>query len=131
MPPAPRPTAPGARGAQVPECELSMAMTAGINKRSWRRSSRAGSMTSLISSLDAYRYLKATMTACSWEAGWRSLLLRAYVDPPEVEELTTRSTADHLIVLVTDGSCDIEGRYRGRWHRTHYRPGSLGMTAPG
>src|SRR6266851_4135705 len=88
-------------------------------------------MTSLISSLDAHRYLKATMTACSWEAGWRSLLLRAYVDPPEVEELTTRSTADHLIVLVTDGSCDIEGRYRGRWHRTHYRPGSLGMTAPG
>jgi AraC family transcriptional regulator len=85
----------------------------------------------LIRSLDAHRYLKAAMTACSWDAGWRSLLLRAYDDPPEVEEITTPPTPDHLIVLVTGGSCNIEGRYRSRWHRAHYRAGSLGMTAPG
>ena len=54
-------------------------------------------MTDLIPSLNVHRYLKATMTACSWKAGWRSLLLRAYVDPPEVEELATVPTADQLI----------------------------------
>jgi AraC family transcriptional regulator len=85
----------------------------------------------LIRSLDAHRYLKAAMTACSWDAGWCSLLLRAYDDPPEVEEITTPPTPDHLVVLVTGGSCNIEGRYRGRWRRAHYRAGSLGMTAPG
>ncbi|WP_315834880.1 AraC family transcriptional regulator [Bradyrhizobium prioriisuperbiae] len=88
-------------------------------------------MTRLISSLDAHQDLKATMTACSTKAGWRSLLLRAYVDPPTVDELNTRPTADHLIVLVTGGSCEIEGRYKGRWHKARYRPGMLGMTAPG
>lgn len=71
------------------------------------------------------------MTACSWQAGWRSLLLRAYDDPAEAEEFTTPATADHLLVLVTGGSCNIEGRYRGRWHRASYCKGSLGMTAPG
>lgn len=88
-------------------------------------------MMDLVPSLNAHRYLKATMTACSWQAGWRSLLLRAYVDPPSVEELTTAPTADQLIVLVTGGSADVEGRYGGRWYRAHYQPGSLAMTAPG
>lgn len=88
-------------------------------------------MANLIPSLNAHRYLKATMTACSWKAGWRSLLLRAYVDPPEVEELTTVPTADQLIVLVTGGSCDIEKRCGSRWHKAHYEPGHLGMTGPG
>jgi AraC family transcriptional regulator len=88
-------------------------------------------MASLVPSLDAHRYLKATMTACSWQAGWRSLLLRAYVDPPEVEELRTPPTADQLVVLVTGGSCDIEGRYKGRWRGAHFQAGSLAMTAPG
>lgn len=88
-------------------------------------------MTSLIPSFHAHQYLRATMTACSWEAGWRSLLLRAYEDPLEAEEFTTPPTADHLIVLVTDGACEIEGRYQGRWQSAQYRPGSMGMTAPG
>jgi len=88
-------------------------------------------MTALISSLNAYRHLQGSMTACSWRAGWRSLLLRAYDDPPAVEECTTPPTADHLLVLVTQGSCNIEGRYRGRWYKAHYQAGSLGMTAPG
>jgi AraC family transcriptional regulator len=48
-----------------------------------------------------------------------------------VDEFTTAPTADHLIVLTTNGSCDIEGRYGGRWSRAQYRRGSLGMTAPG
>src|ERR1700754_2462345 len=87
-------------------------------------------MANLVSRLNASRHLKATMTACSWQAGWRSLLLRGYVDPPEAE-ITTPPTADQLIVLVTGGSCSVEGCYDGRWSRADYRAGSLGMTAPG
>jgi AraC family transcriptional regulator len=56
----------------------------------------------MISSVEAYRYLRATMTECSQKAGWRSLLLRAYDDPPVVEPFTTPPTQDHLIVLVAD-----------------------------
>lgn len=85
----------------------------------------------MISSLEARRYLRATMTLCSFEAGWRSLLLRAYDDPPVVEPFTTPRTDDHLIVLVTKGACNVEGLYRGKWSRAAYGPGSLGMTAPG
>jgi AraC family transcriptional regulator len=87
-------------------------------------------MTSLIQSLRAHQHLRGSMTACSWQAGWRSLLLRAYEAPCNVEEFTTAPTADHLIVLVTGGSFDIEARHRGRWHKAPYRPGSIGMTAP-
>jgi AraC family transcriptional regulator len=88
-------------------------------------------MTTLIPSLDAHQHLRGDMTACSWSAGWRSLLLRAYDDAASVEEFTTPATADHLIVLITAGSCDIQGRYRGSWQSAHYEAGSLGMTAPG
>src|SRR5882762_8236783 len=85
----------------------------------------------MISSIEAYRYLRATMTECSQKAGWRSLLLRAYDDPPVVEPFTTPPTQDHLIVLVTKGTSNIEGLYRGKWQKANYGPGSLGMTAPG
>ena len=85
----------------------------------------------MISSIEAYRYLRATMTECSQKAGWRSLLLRAYDDPPVVEPFTTPPTKDHLIVLVTKGTCNVEGLYRGKWQKANYGPGSLGMTAPG
>jgi AraC family transcriptional regulator len=88
-------------------------------------------MTPSISSLNAHQHLKASMTACSWSMGWRSLLLRAYVDPPRVDEFTTPATTEQLIVLVTDGSCDIEARYGGRTQRAHYEVGHIGMTGPG
>jgi AraC family transcriptional regulator len=85
----------------------------------------------MISSLDAHRFLRAKMTACSWQAGWRSLLIRAYEDPPQAEEFVTPATRDHLIVLVAGGSCDLEVRYRNAWQRCHASPGHIGMTAPG
>jgi AraC family transcriptional regulator len=85
----------------------------------------------MISRVDAHRYLPAVMTACSLKAGWRSLLLRAYDDAPRVEPFTTPPTEDHLIVLVTKGACDVEGLYRGQWHKTRYGVGRIGMTAPG
>ena len=85
----------------------------------------------MIASLDAHTYLRARMSACSFKAGWRALLLRAYDDPPDAEALTTPATEDHLIVLVTRGQCEIEGLYRGQWHSARYAAGSIGMTAPG
>jgi AraC family transcriptional regulator len=85
----------------------------------------------MIASLDAHSYLRATMTACSYQAGWRSLLLRAYEDRADAEPFTTPATPDHLIVLVTEGQCRIEGLYRGEWHSATYGAGSIGMTAPG
>lgn len=82
-------------------------------------------------SLHAHESLCGTQTSCSWMAGWRSLLLRSYVDPLEVEEITTVETPDHLIVLVTAGSCEIESYDRGQWRSASYRCGHLGMTPPG
>ena len=82
-------------------------------------------------SLHAHKSLYGTQTSCSWMVGWRSLLLRGYVDPLEVEELTTAETPDHLIVLVTAGSCEIESYDRGQWRSASYRCGHLGMTSPG
>lgn len=85
----------------------------------------------LASTLAAHQRLKGRMTLCSWDAGWRSALLRAYDEPIEVEDLTTAPTADQLVVLVTRGSCNIEGHYAGKWHGARYRVGDIGMTAPG
>lgn len=82
-------------------------------------------------SLQAHKSLCGTQLSCSWSAGWRSLLLRSYVDPLEVEDLTTTETPDHLIVLVTAGSCNIESYGGGRLSSASYRPGDLGMTSPG
>lgn len=81
-------------------------------------------------SLCASTALHGTMSLCSWELGWRNLLLRRYVEPTEVEHLVTAPTIDHLLVLVTRGSCQIEGRYAGRWHGARYAKGAIGMTAP-
>ncbi|MBY3088886.1 helix-turn-helix transcriptional regulator [Rhizobium laguerreae] len=88
-------------------------------------------MTIASTSLNAHERLKGSLGLCSWRAGWRSLLLRAYDEPEEVNDLVTAPTSDQLIVLVTNGSCHIEGRYAGRWHQSRYGLGDIGMTAPG
>lgn len=82
-------------------------------------------------SLHAHESLRGTQISCSWISDWRSLLLRGYIDPPEVEDLTTAATPDHLIVLVTAGVCEIESYEGGRWRSASYCPGHLGMTSPG
>lgn len=81
-------------------------------------------------SLDAHHRLAGTMGLCSWNVGWRSLLLRAYIEPPEAENLVTAATSDHLIVLVAEGKCRIEGQYARRWQEAVYLKGDIGMTAP-
>jgi AraC family transcriptional regulator len=66
-----------------------------------------------------------------WKAGWRSLLLRGYTDAPNAKEFKIPASADLLIVLVTRGTCSIEGWYNGRWQAARYGPGSIAMTPPG
>lgn len=84
-----------------------------------------------LSRYEAKKHLPGTMTMCSNDAGWTSVLLREYEDPLQTEEFVTPATDDHLIVLVTQGFCDIEVRYPSGWQKTHQRPGYIGMTAPG
>lgn len=40
----------------------------------------------MIPSLEAYKHLRATKQSCSWDAGWRSLLLRSHEDAPSGPE---------------------------------------------
>jgi AraC family transcriptional regulator len=84
----------------------------------------------MISSFDANKYVLGEMTACSWQAGWRSLLIRAYEHPREAE-FATPAARDHWIVLVTGGNCDVEARYRSGWQRNRSSTGHINMIAPG
>jgi AraC family transcriptional regulator len=85
----------------------------------------------LVPSAQADEQLQVSLTACSLRAGWRSVLLRAYRDPPPAGEFTTLPTADHQIVLVTGGACDMEERRRGHWLKVHCEVGNIAMLAPG
>ncbi|MFG1709721.1 helix-turn-helix domain-containing protein [Nonomuraea sp. M3C6] len=68
---------------------------------------------------------------CSGELGWRTMLARTYVDPPCAEQFTTAQSGDLLVVLITGGAYTIESRKGRCWGRANYRPGSVGVTAPG
>jgi AraC family transcriptional regulator len=85
----------------------------------------------LTPSLDAHTKLRATRGLCSWAHGWRSVLLREYVDRPVQDRFTTAATPDPLFVLVVEGSCHIESLLLGQWRSAHYGVGSLAMTPPG
>ena len=85
----------------------------------------------MIPSLRANQFLPAALEACSWKSGWRALLLRQYLDSPSQEEFTTAATADHLFVLVTAGSCEIESFREGRWQKASYHVGNVAMVPPG
>jgi AraC family transcriptional regulator len=63
--------------------------------------------------------------------GWRSVLAQTYADPLRVESFTTAPSRELLVVLVTRGSYVIESRRGSAWHKATYRPGSVGVTAPG
>ncbi|GAB7046869.1 helix-turn-helix domain-containing protein [Catenuloplanes indicus] len=62
--------------------------------------------------------------------GWRRVHAAVYDDPAETEAFATR-VPELLLVLVTDGRYRIESRHGRTWHRAAYRPGSIGVTAPG
>jgi AraC family transcriptional regulator len=59
--------------------------------------------------------------------GWRTLTAATFRDPAAAVEFVTAPSPDLLVVLVTRGEYDIESRSG----RAAYRPGSVGVTAPG
>jgi AraC family transcriptional regulator len=71
------------------------------------------------------------MVRCSWRSGWRSLLLREYLEPAVSGPFTTAPCHDHLIVLILEGPCAIRARYGATWQEARYEVGSIGMTRPG
>lgn len=74
----------------------------------------------------------ARRTFCSWDAaGWRSLLVRAFVSHPEVDDAVNPAIGDQLIVLNRSGSRSVEVRHGTRWRRGQMHPGRMCMTAPG
>jgi AraC family transcriptional regulator len=85
----------------------------------------------MIPSLEANRFLRASLEGCSWKSGWRSLLLRQYLDSPSESQFTTAATPDHLFILVTGGSCEMQSLRGGVWHSATYRVGNVAMVPPG
>ncbi len=67
---------------------------------------------------------------CSKEAGWQSVLLQIYEQPSAVEPFETAASPDQLLVVVLQGSYEIESYSAGAWKRAMYSPGSAGLTAP-
>jgi AraC family transcriptional regulator len=74
--------------------------------------------------------LPSRLLTSSEQSGWRRVEARQYADPPVTEAFRT-STSRLLLVLVTSGRYRIESRQGARWRRVSYRPGSIGVTAPG
>jgi AraC family transcriptional regulator len=82
-------------------------------------------------SLLAEHSLPGRLKLCSGILGWRTMLARTYQDPPHAEQFSTAQSCDLLVVLVTGGTYTIESRKGRRWQQASYRPGSVGVTAPG
>ena len=75
--------------------------------------------------------LPSRLLRSSDDLGWRSVHAGVWRDPPVAEEFRRPPTPDLLVVLVTSGSYRIESRGGGAWRGAAYRPGSIGLTAPG
>lgn len=70
------------------------------------------------------------LTFCSWERGWRSLLLRRYTSHTMVEDASIPPVAEQTIVLVTRGEVEMESGAEGPWRSARHRPGIIAMVAP-
>jgi AraC family transcriptional regulator len=66
----------------------------------------------------------------SADLSWRTVAADTYRDPPEAE-FTPDPSPDLFLVLVTSGSYAVQTRHWPVWRRADYRPGSIGVTAPG
>ena len=62
--------------------------------------------------------------------GWSALLVRL-LDNAEEAERVLPPVDGQTIVVMSEGTKTIESRHGAHWRRAEYRPGSIGMTAPG
>jgi AraC family transcriptional regulator len=85
----------------------------------------------MIESADLHKYLPSTVEMCSSQVGWRSLLLRQYLDETEAEEFEIPPVPDQTIVLVTSGATLLEFYSRGSWRQPKHVRGNIVMSPPG
>ena len=85
----------------------------------------------MIESLDLHKYLPSTVEMCSYQLGWRSLLLRHYVHDTNAEEFEIPSRPEQTIALVTPGSTLLELKARNRWLQANHVCGNIVMVPPG
>jgi AraC family transcriptional regulator len=72
-----------------------------------------------------------TLRSDSWDGGWRSLLVRRFVQHQVVEEVVIPPVPEQMICLPLRGTKHVEVA-DGRSRRTaEVRPGAISMTAPG
>lgn len=78
----------------------------------------------------AGRVLPSRLLSTSDSLGWSGVRALHYADPAETGEFASGSDR-LLVVLVTGGRYRIESRHGKSWLGASYRPGSVGVTAPG
>jgi AraC family transcriptional regulator len=84
-----------------------------------------------IAPLGAGHHLRV-ITDSSKDAGWRSVALRRVANDRVVDHFTLPPVDAQTIVLAMRGRAVVEAYGEdGRWHRSDYAPGRLGLTAPG
>lgn len=69
-------------------------------------------------------------TFCSWERGWRSLLLLRSTCPLKEEDAFVPPLPEQTFFLQLRGESTVESRNDGRWKSAHVIPGLIAMTAP-
>jgi AraC family transcriptional regulator len=84
----------------------------------------------MFQSLEIDTQTYADRTFCSWEHGWRSLLLQRFAGHATVDEAVIPPVPEQTIVLVTRGEATIESGADGPWRQARYSPGQIALTAP-
>ncbi|SHF83221.1 helix-turn-helix domain-containing protein [Geodermatophilus nigrescens] len=82
-------------------------------------------------SREAWRSLPARRPEWTSPGSWSTVLVRRYAEPAVAEEFTTAPTRDSLLVVQRSGAYRLESRRGRRWVGADYRPGAMGVTAPG
>lgn len=67
---------------------------------------------------------------CSASVGWTSVLLQTYEQPGSVEQYESAPSSDPLVVVVLNGSYDMESFSNWSWKRARYSRNVGGITAP-
>jgi AraC family transcriptional regulator len=82
-------------------------------------------------SYDAKRNIPSRLLVSSENLRWQSVLVRSFADPLVADEFTTAPTPDVTLVRILSGGYEIESLHGRRWQKMEYRPGSIGVAAPG
>jgi AraC family transcriptional regulator len=82
-------------------------------------------------SFDAQRAVPGHKFACSVDAGWTSLLVRAFASSGEIPTFESLETPDQILTVGIGGRCHYESFLEGRWRSGLFHSGSGSMAPPG